>query len=361
MPKGARWPDNQTEELRRLVYDENLSDRECAARMGLTYSQVMNKRTQESWPSGLTLRRHTRSPRNEALEAIQRDPADALPVRPVQVEIPHLPPQQKLWESGFTSIHYSDTHFPYQNDKTLSVLYQLVRDLQPDAIIDHGDLLDCYSISRYEKDPANRVSLQDEIDAAARHLAILTALAPNARRKLIKGNHEDRLRRLLWSMAERQEAHQVLSLQKVRHALQWPVLLGLDAIGWEWHEDKVVFARRMILKHGTVVRKWSAYTAKGEYEKYGRCGMSGHTHRRGVFEHSDHNGTHAWWELGCCCQLNPGYLDDPDWQAGFNVVTWSKDRRHFGVEEVRVHNGVTYFRGKRYVAAPLEQALAEAA
>ena len=357
MPRPPLWPDQRTEDLRRLIFDENLSDAECANRLGITIPAVRQKRQREQWPAGSVLRKHVR---NEAMEAIRPEPLNALPVKPVQVSVPYLPTPVKNG-APYTSIHYSDTHFPYQNDKALSILYQIVRDLQPDAIIDHGDLLDCYSISRYEKDPHSRVSLQGEIEQAAKHLAILSALAPNARKKLLMGNHEDRLRRLLWSMAERQEAHQVLSLNKVREVLQWPALLGLEAMGWEFHEDKVVFAKRMILKHGTVVRKWSAYTAKGEYEKYGRCGMSGHTHRRGVFEHTDHNGSHAWWELGCMCDLNPGYLDDPDWQNGFNVVSWTNDRRYFGVEEVRIHNGITVFRGKVYRAAPLEDVLQEAA
>lgn len=343
-----------------MIYDECLSDGEAANRLGTSLAAVRQKRQREQWPAGATLRKHTAPPRNEALEAIQRDPMAALPVRPVRVEIPYLP-VALVKDKPYTSIHYSDTHFPYQSDQTLSILYQIVRDLQPDVIVDHGDLVDCYSISKYEKDPKNRVSLQEEIDQAARHLGILSALAPNARKKLLMGNHEDRLRRLLWSIAERQEAHQVLNLRVVQETLTWPVLLGLDAMGWEYHEKRIVFGKRMVLKHGTVVRKWSGYTAKGEYEKYGRCGMSGHTHRRGVFEHRDHNGTHAWWELGCCCDLNPSYMDDPDWQSGFNVVSWSKDRRTFGVEEVRIHKGVTFFRGKVYRAAPLEQVLAEAA
>jgi hypothetical protein len=31
-------------------------------------------------------------------------------------------------------------------------------------------------------------------------------------------------------------------------------------------------------------------------------------------------------------------------------VTWSDDRTQFGVEEVRIHDGEAFFRGKKYSA-----------
>jgi hypothetical protein len=346
---GPPWSENRTEELRRLIYDENLTDIDIARRLGLTRGQVTNKRMHEGWPAGSTLKKYTHEgSRNEAAEAI--DPMRALPVQPVRLEMPHLPPPIRATGGEYVSFHRTDVHHPYSDPAVLSITYQLIRDLQPDLVVDHGDLLDCYAISRYEKDPHNRVSLQDEITMAALDLATITRLSPHSERWLLGGNHEDRLRRLLWSMAERQEAHQVLSLTRVRDTLQWPVLLDLAAIGWQWFESKQLLFDKLVVKHGSVVRKHGAYTAKGEYEKYGRSGMSGHTHRRGVYEHRDHNGHHAWWEIGCSCLLDPEYVDDPDWAQGLNVVTWSEDRKHYGVEEIRIHNGVAMFRGRMYVA-----------
>ncbi len=76
--------------------------------------------------------------------------------------------------------------------------------------------------------------------------------------------------------------------------------------------------------------------------------MSGHTHRIGEHQRSDHNGVHAWWELGCMCDLNPSYVDDPNWQQGFAVATWDVAGGLYGVEQVRIHSGKGFFRGKLF-------------
>lgn len=275
---------------------------------------------------------------------------DPLPLKPI-VFSPAIPAGGSASSDGvFVSVHYGDTHYPFADADALAVFIAILRDLQPDLIAHHGDLLDCYSISRYEKNPAERVTLQDEIGAGARHLAEIAKTAPDARRLLLCGNHEDRLRRLIWKMSRDFPARSLLQLEDVRAALDWPSLLGLESSGWEWHEDKVVLFDRLILKHGTTVRKWSGYSAKAERERYSKSGMSGHTHRMGAHFHRDWNGQHGWWELGCLCDLNPEYVEDPDWQQGFAVITWNEDRTHFTVEPVHIHEGQAAFRGNIYTA-----------
>lgn len=255
----------------------------------------------------------------------------------------------------FTSIHYGDVHFPFEDSDALAILEQIIVATKPDLVACHGDLLDCYSISSFAKSLSHRATLGDEIVLAKSHLKRIRKLAPKARCMLFEGNHEDRLSRTISQMATKPEALALLGLPSVAEALSWPSLLELDALGWEWHDKRYVLFDRMILKHGTKVSKWSAYTARSEWEKYAKSGISGHTHRRGTFEHRDHNGTHAWWEHGCLCDLDPDYVEDPDWQQGFLVVTWSEDRKSFGVEEVRIHEGETVFRGKVYSSRPTEQ------
>ena len=256
----------------------------------------------------------------------------------------------------FTSLHYGDVHFPFQDDSALSLLYQITGAIKPDLVACHGDLLDCYSISSFAKDLHLRPSLGREIEMATDHFALLNRLAPRARKLFIKGNHEDRLEREIKRMATKPEALEILRLPQVSESLTWPSILGLGKLGWEYHEKRTILFDKLILKHGDVVRKFSGYTAKAECEKYRKGGISGHTHRRGVFEHTDWNGVHGWWEHGCLCDLNPEYTEDPNWQSGFLVVTWSDDRSAYAVEEVRIHDGVTIFRGRTYTAQPIARA-----
>jgi predicted phosphodiesterase len=274
----------------------------------------------------------------------------ALPIQPIVVspEIPlNVGPPISLTGS-LTSIHYSDVHYPFESKSALSILYQITEDLNPDFVFCHGDLLDCTSISRFEKDPKHRISLQDEVEMAAKHLATMAKLSPRAQRVMIEGNHEDRVRRMIWEMATDPRMGELMRLPGVMDAMELKTLLGMPSNGWEYSAKKVVFRGKLILKHGNVVRKWSGMTAKAEWEKYAKSGMSGHTHRASAFFHKDWNGQHGWYELGCMCELEPQYVEDPDWQNSFCVVTWDGDR--YAVEQVFIHAKSAIFRGRTYKA-----------
>lgn len=277
----------------------------------------------------------------------------AVPVRPLAVPMP-----PKVEVSGhrgdtITGLLYGDSHFPFQDDRVLSIVGQIAEHLQPDTIVHMGDLLDCYALSAYDKDPARVDSLQDEIDQGRVHLAQMRLRAPDAAFILLEGNHEDRLRRTVWNLPG--QAAALAKLRVFQQAMTWPTLLGLDELGitfvpYDSRQAKFKVFPKWILKHGTLVRKHSAYTARGEWEKYGRSGSSGHTHRLGAYFHSDHNGSHCWVETGCTCTLEPEYTPDPNWQAGCVVVTFEKTTGAFQAEPVYIHNGLAVWRGRVYRA-----------
>ena len=189
---------------------------------------------------------------------------------------------------------------------------------------------------------------QDDIDTAAQLLADIRAEHPKAACYLLEGNHEERLRRLVWRMNERQL--EVVKLRAFQDGITWPNLLGLGADGWMFlptkGQAKTKILPKLIIKHGTLVRKWSGMTARGEWERYGKSGLSGHTHRLGLFYTNDFNGSHVWAETGCTCRLDPEYMEDPNWQQGCVVVTYVGER--FALEPVYIQNGVAVWRGKEY-------------
>ena len=59
-----------------------------------------------------------------------------------------------------------DIHFPFQDKNALKVALDLINYVKPSVIIQVGDLVDCYSISRFSKDPdrISGTSLQKEFD-----------------------------------------------------------------------------------------------------------------------------------------------------------------------------------------------------
>jgi hypothetical protein len=105
---------------------------------------------------------------------------------------------------------------------------------------------------------------------------------------------------------------------------------------------------KIITKHGTIVRKWSGQSAKAEWERYGKSGLSGHTHRLAAFYTNDFNGSHVWMETGCTCDTDPQYVEQPNWQQGCVVVTYVGDR--FSIEPIYIQGGHAVWRGRDYVA-----------
>jgi hypothetical protein len=255
----------------------------------------------------------------------------------------------KCW----TALVLTDTHVPFQDEAALQVVYGLVRDVAPRAILHLGDLLDCVKISKYTKDRNHLLDTQDEIDGARAILHHLSELAPTADKWYLEGNHEARLEELLNTLPG--TASELARLRDIKAALTWPSLLRLDQIGWSFVPAKGQAQRqilpKLVTKHGTVVRKHSGMSGKGEWERYGKSGLSGHVHRVGQFYTRDFNGNHVWTECGCTCQLNPGYMEDPNWAHAVVLVHFTPDGSRFSVEPVYIEGGRALFGRTEYRAA----------
>jgi hypothetical protein len=272
------------------------------------------------------------------------------PIRPLAVPIPPIPkavPQDR----AITALIYGDTQFPFQDDAALNIVRQISIDVVPDVLVHIGDLVDCYSISDYDRDPRRQFTLQDEINMARQHLVLMRVTNPQARFHLYEGNHEDRLRRMLWRL--KGTATELMNLDIIQRELTWPRLLGLDQLGISFYayngkQAGVPVLPKFSVIHGNIVRKFSGYTARGEMEKYGRSGASGHTHRLGVHYHQNHSGNYCWFETGCTCKIDPEYVQNPDWQQGCVIATFDPETGAFSPEPVYIHNGLAVWRGKIY-------------
>lgn len=279
-------------------------------------------------------------------------------VKKLNVTIPNSAPRAE--GDTVTALVWSDSHFPFQDASALAIVQAIAEDTQPDYLVHGGDLLDCYNLSRFDKDPHRKEDLQDEIDQARGHLATMRLASPNSKFILLEGNHEQRLTRVLWNLEG--PAASLGKLTAFRKAMTWPSLLGLEEMGIEWvpmqEQSKKRFLPKFILKHGTVVRKASGATAAAEQQKYNKSGSSGHTHRLGLFWHRDSNGSHMWAETGCTCDTDPSYCTDPDWQSGCLFLTFDAVTGAVAPEPVFIHGGIGVFRGRTYGRALEDQAAA---
>jgi UDP-2,3-diacylglucosamine pyrophosphatase LpxH len=232
----------------------------------------------------------------------------------------------------------SDIHAPFQDRAVVNLLLRFIRDHKPGYVHLLGDIVDCYQISRFSKDPLRKENLQDELDAGRRFLQRVRDAAPRSRIIYSEGNHEKRLTKYLRSTAP--------ELAGLR-CLQLPELLSFDELGVKYRSEQNPYrVGSLLFTHGQVVRKWAAWSAKGHWEKFGCCVIHGHTHRLGTFYHRDIDDTYGAWENGCLCDLNPEYVVAPDWQHGWSVV-WS-DKEYFHVEQIIVVKGRFNYHGRMH-------------
>jgi len=237
-----------------------------------------------------------------------------------------------------TSIVLSDVHLPFAQPVATQMVVEFIREQKPGRVHLLGDILDAASVSRFDKDPARKENLQDELDSVRDWLAKLRDAAPRAKIIYTEGNHEFRLRKYLMSDAKALAGLRALTLGK---------LLDLDKLkirwqpyGWPYRIGHLLFT------HGQFVSRWSAMSAKRHYERFGCCVIHGHTHRLGAFYHTDIFDTFAAFENGCLSTLTPDYVTAPDWQNGFSVVYHSKD--FFHVDQVAIVRNRFCFHGKLY-------------
>ncbi|MDR1493258.1 MAG: hypothetical protein LBT05_11115 [Planctomycetaceae bacterium] len=214
------------------------------------------------------------------------------------------------------SIVINDLHVPFQNAAAVKMAVDFIREQKPGMIHILGDACDFYSVSRFDKDPTRRLNLQEEIDAVRDWLRELRDAAPRSRIIYSEGNHEYRLRKYLMSEAKALAVLRALTLEK---------LLDFDSLKIRFQpQERPYRIGHLLFTHGQYVSKWSAYSAKRHYERFGCSTIHGHTHRLGAFYHTDLTDCFAAWENGCLSTLTPDYVTAPDWQNGFSVVYHNK-------------------------------------
>lgn len=236
---------------------------------------------------------------------------------------------------GQLAAFISDLHVPFHDIRAVELACLVLEYVKPGLVVIGGDRQDFYALSAFDKNPERVLELQDELDDGEAIGRMLNDAAGETEVVELIGNHEARLERYLRKHPE------VWSLE----ALSLPRLLKHEELGWRMGGERLdLLNGRLRLKHGDVVRKHSAYTAKAENEKVKHQvnTISGHSHRMGAYFTTGPRHTVGSWEAGCLCTVDPEWTDEPDWQQGMVLVEMSDNPQvyHFQVYQV-------VFTGKR--------------
>src|SRR3990167_10404056 len=138
----------------------------------------------------------------------------------------------------------NDLQIPWQDKPVVELVTRFVEDLKPHGVVLNGDIVDCYSLSEFSKNPLVDYTLAREAREAA---ALLHRLAKVSKERWwIGGNHEDRLRRAVWKNPEFSELNE----------LQFPELFHLTDNGFRWKPyGGVIRLGKLLVTHGDMVNK----------------------------------------------------------------------------------------------------------
>lgn len=236
-----------------------------------------------------------------------------------------------------TYVVTGDWQFPFHDKRVIDRLFMpFLEWLRPDGIIWNGDIVDCYDLSVFDKDPLNGRVLNKEVACVQEYGMWIKSMVKE--RVWLGGNHEDRLRRYLWKNTEK------LGLDP-RETFQ--DIFRTERIGFHYEPYGAIYkAGKLDITHGSVVRKHSGWSARAAYDDNGGSIMINHTHRMGVYYKTNSKGTHAAFENGCLCKLDPEYCHNPDWQQGFSVVHVG-NRGFYHVQQLPIIERKYMFYGKK--------------
>jgi UDP-2,3-diacylglucosamine pyrophosphatase LpxH len=239
-----------------------------------------------------------------------------------------------------TRLQLSDTHIPFEDPALLKVWLAMLKDVKPDGIDIIGDVLDCYVLSRFDKNPRRKEEVQTEADLARKFLEKMRAAAGDkCDIRYLEGNHENRLERLLWSSAKQFASIRNLSI---------PGLLGLDrpmiredrsvaeSLGIRYYDPKAPYKiGDLYFLHGDVTRKQNfskstGGTAAASVAKaIGGSVLMGHTHQLGYGSFRTWEKQLESYEIGCMCQFDMEYIVGvPPWTQAWSLVTFTRSGHH---------------------------------
>lgn len=244
----------------------------------------------------------------------------------------------KQRSKGETTVILADIHAPYHDEQALSVALDYIEARKPDRVVLNGDCVDFYAASHWRKDPA-RSSLKHEIETACEVLERITESAGSAEKVYIEGNHEERLRALLWSRVP--ELDGVVTV---------PELLNLGALGWDYVSnserlkkgEEAYHLGKLAVLHGHEV-KASVVAVNIPRIYYFKCHQNllvAHHHQAQEFIAHKLDGSHdGAWSMGCLCHLHAEYMPVTNWVHGFAVVE-SDEGGNFVLQNRKIIKGV---------------------
>ena len=208
----------------------------------------------------------------------------------------------------------SDTHFPDVSRVAYGKMLEFAKKLgKLDEIVLAGDWLDVGCLSRFSQPPASG-GLLDEIKEGKDALADLRERWPKTEITWLHGNHCNRYDKFIVDHAP--QLWEALSLEGLCEANRQGITIVKNWQKDVWHE-----ADGILIGHpSSGLSQNAGQYALNHLKRKGQDLVVGHSHRLAMVSYRIGNKVVYGYENGCLCNLDPDYLDQPNWSWGFSWI-----------------------------------------
>lgn len=219
----------------------------------------------------------------------------------------------------------SDIHVPFQNNDAVKEAFERLRAKKINCLILNGDIMDCASISRFEKDRSTP-DLTYELDALYEFFIMTRSVFPKIPIYYKIGNHEERFEKLFWQKAS--EIAREYTFTEMASLNDFNIL--------EVGGKDVMTIQDLKVYHGHELGiQARVHPAKSAFNKtFGQENLLfGHVHKRDQFKMGNSKEVHA---VGCLCNLTATYdsLSKYAWNHGYAYV--EQKNNGFKIDNVRL-------------------------
>jgi predicted phosphodiesterase len=212
---------------------------------------------------------------------------------------------------------FSDFHIPFQDNKSITAMFDFCIDKGIDSIVIDGDLMDCFAISRFDKEP-NKIRFVDEIKLTKQFLDALQKTFIDAKIYYKFGNHENFFEKYLMTKApdifDNPEFHLNVLLDLYNKDIQYI------------EEDRyIVVNGELKILHGHEYKNGISSPANPARTAFLRSKSNcivGHHHQTSQHVEQRIDGELiSCWSLGCLSTLHPKYQSLNKYNHGFAIYT----------------------------------------
>lgn len=225
----------------------------------------------------------------------------------------------------------NDVHLPYHDVEAITTTFNFARKEKPDVVILNGDIIDCFLLSRFSKDPKGR-KFSYELNQLQ---TFVNVVEKTFKAKIVYklGNHEVRYQHFLWEKAKEIADVEEFDIKNV---------IGARAKGVEIIEDKTIIKLSgldLLHGHEFVTGFFNPVNvARGLYLRAKVSAMQGHSHKTSEHTETDlHGNIKTTWSVGCLCGLKADYAPYNSWNHGFAII--DMDGQNFSVRNKRIFKG----------------------